>query len=500
MARNDARYQRLYRELRDAISSGRLAGGARLPGSRTMARELGVARIVVLMAYEQLAAEGYVSSRVGSGTRVAVQPARASPAADGMGTDPGPIEPVSSYARRARAVFGELEPAEKQQPDEGVDFRFTHPVPDPRTLLLWRQALTRAAASPQIGYPVPAGHERLRKAVADLLRERRGLRVDPGDILIVNGSQQAVDLALRVLSEPGSRLGLEDPHYPGTRKAMLAAGARLVACEVDEQGLDVAKHAHRLRGARAVWVTPSRQFPTGAVMTVERRRALLEWSVRTGAWIVEDDYESDFQHGAGQIPAIQALDTRGRVLYLGSFARTLFPALRLAYMVIPKALWNTFHAVKWLADRGSPPLEQRALVDFIRSGAYESARRRVARRLLDKAGLVRAELRKRFDESELAMWGAPTGLHHFLHLRRIPGAAEQEVVELALRRGVRVSAGSGYRVGEHPCATVIVGVGRVAERDISRGVQRLAEAVRSLDSTRRPEGQAQSLSTSSRRR
>jgi len=479
MARTDPRYQRLYEDLREAIVHGRLAGGARLPGTRTMARELGVARIVVLMAYEQLAAEGYVSSRIGSGTRVSVTPIEAPPEVVRSRAGPGPLGPISAYARRARTLLEEFESADKQG-GEAVDFRFIYPVPDARTLLLWREAVMRAADSPQIGYHVAAGHERLRRAISDLLRERRGLRAAPDDVLIVNGSQQALDLVLRVLSHPGARLGIEVPHYPGTRKAMLAAGARLVACPVDEHGLDVARHADRLRGTRAVWVTPARQFPTGAVMTIERRLRLLEWSVTTGGWVVEDDYEADFHHGAGQVPPIHALDGGGRVLYLGSFARTLFPGLRLGYIVVPPSLRETFRAVKWLTDRGTSPLEQRALVDFIRRGGYESARRRGALRLAERSRLLRSELRKRFDESELSIWGPATGLHQFLHLCRIPAAAEKEIVDRALRRGVRVGPGRPYRLGEPGCATFVMGVGRVRERDIAKGVARFAAAVRSL--------------------
>jgi GntR family transcriptional regulator/MocR family aminotransferase len=444
-----------------------------------MARELGVARIVVLMAYEQLAAEGYVSSRIGSGTRVAVQSTQVAPMLAAVGSDSGSVGPISSYARRARELLEEVESADNHSGD-AVDFRFTYPVPDRRTLLLWRQAVTRAAQSLQIGYPVVAGHERLRRAIAGMLRERRGLRVDADDVLVVNGSQQALDLVLRVLAEPGSRLGLEDPHYPGTRKAMLAVGATVVACPVDEGGFDVARHAERLRGARAVWVTPARQFPTGAVMSIERRAALLDWSVRTGAWIVEDDYEAEFHQGVGQVPPLHALDARGRVFYLGSFARTLFPGLRLGYVVVPTALRSTFRAVKWLADRGSAPLEQRALVDFIRRGAYESARRRGVRELVDKSLLLRSELRKHFDAAELAMWGAATGFHQFLHLRKVPAAAEQEVVDHAVRHGVRVVPGRRYHIEEPSCASIVVGVARVAERDIPLGVERLADAVRSV--------------------
>src|SRR5262249_47751083 len=261
-------------------------------------------------------------------------------------------------------------------------------------------------------------------ALAVSVREQRGVVADPDDILVVNGSQQGLDLIIRVLGDRGARIGIEDPHYRGVRNALLAAGMRPIPCPVDEHGLDVERDAKRLSGARAIWVTPSRQFPTGAVMSVERRLQLLDWSSRNGVWVVEDDYDCEFQYGVGQIPALQGLGPRGRVLYLGSFARTLFPGLRLGYLVVPPALREVFRSAKWLADRGSAPLEQRALVDFIRSGAYESSRRRSARRLIEKSRLLREELGKHFDEAALALWGSACGMHQFVRLKRLSSEHE----------------------------------------------------------------------------
>src|SRR5882672_4352812 len=254
-AAGGARYQRLYLQLRDAVLSGRLGAGARLPGSRTLALELGVSRVVVLMAYEQLAAEGYISPKVGSGSHVALQSARLLRVAGKAGVELNADGPVSVYAHRARKLGVAGEAASLPAADEDiVDFRFTNSLPDPRPLLLWRQAASRAAASPQIEYPVAAGHERLRRALAVTLREQRGVLADPDDILIVNGSQQGLDLIVRVLCDRGARIGIEDPHYRGVRNALLAAGARLVPCPVDEHGLDIERDSKRLGGVRAVWV------------------------------------------------------------------------------------------------------------------------------------------------------------------------------------------------------------------------------------------------------
>jgi GntR family transcriptional regulator/MocR family aminotransferase len=475
------RYQRLYLQLRDAVLGGRLGAGARLPGSRTLAREMGVSRIVVLMAYEQLAAEGYISSRVGSGSRVALQSTPLLRVARKPPRELQAAEPVSVYARRIRKLGVGTDSTTPPAADgDVVDFRFTSCVPDARTLLLWRQAVSRAAASPQIEYPVAAGHGRLRHALSLSLGEQRGVHAGPDDILIVNGSQQGLDLITRVLCDRGVRVGIEDPHYRGVRNALLAAGLRIVPCPVDEHGLDIRKEANRLVGARAIWVTPSRQFPTGAVMSVERRLQLLEWSARNDVWVVEDDYDCEFHYGVGQIPALQGLGARGRVLYLGSFARTLFPGLRLGYLVVPPPLREHFRGAKWLADRGSSPLEQRALVDFIHSGAYESSRRRSARRLMEKSRLLREQLRRHFDEGELGLWGPAAGVHQFLQFPRLRGRDEQALLDHALRGGVRAFPGRPYHLAPPGSATLVLGYARVAERDIVRGVERLARAVRSF--------------------
>ena len=379
-------YRRVYQALRQAILGGELKAGARLPGSRSLARDLGVSRIVVLAAFEQLAAEGYIVSSVGSGSRVAVQvPRPALPRAADAKPAARAAPALTAYARRARALAPHA--AGPAAAAGGIiDFGYTGTLPDARTLRLWRQALSRAAAVPELGYPDPAGSPELRMHLAAYLREQRGVQAQADDLLVVNGSQQALDLVSRLLCGEGSAVGIEDPHYQGARQAFAAAGARLVPCAVDAEGLDIERHAQALRGARAVYVTPSHQFPTGAIMSVERRLKLLRWAARRGAWIVEDDYDSEFRYGVGAVPALQGLDRAGRVLYLGTFARTLFPGLRLGYLAVPPELREAFRAAKWLADRGSPPLQQRALAQFFESPAPTTARAAAPRAAWSRGG------------------------------------------------------------------------------------------------------------------
>jgi GntR family transcriptional regulator / MocR family aminotransferase len=469
--------------VREKIRSGQWPGGMRLPGTRTLARDLGVSRIVVLVAFEQLAAEGYLTARSRSGTRVADRVAdrlerpRSAPRKQRR---PGPLSP---YAARARALEPQVFPPRKSRPDSrAIDFSYTRTLPDQATLQSWRRALSRAAAKPLLDYPDAAGSKRLRKLIADDLREQRGVIAGVDDVVIVNGSQQALDITARLLVSEGTSIGIEDPHYQGTRQAFLAAGATLVPCPVDEDGLDIRRNDGRLRGARAVCVTPSHQFPTGAVMTAARRLELLSWAAAQGAWIVEDDYESEFRHGVGAISALQGLDTHGRVLYLGTFARSLFPALRLGYVVVPRALRDHFRAIKWLADRGSSPTEQEALAGLMESGAFERARRRLGRLLARKRSALVGALRKTFGEPQMASSSATSGTHVFLRLHGIPARETGPIVQRAARLGVRVYSGLPYFLRPPREATLILGYATVPEEDIERGISRLGRAFRMLRS------------------
>ncbi|MEA2488849.1 MAG: GntR family transcriptional regulator / MocR family aminotransferase [Acidobacteriota bacterium] len=469
-------YRRIYDALRTQILRGELVAGAPLPGTRTLARDLGVSRIVVLAAFEQLAAEGYIESTVGSGSRVAVQVAPVTAPARRRSAVTADAA-VSAYARRARQLSPQEPPGQEHPPADGaIDFRYATTVPDARTVALWRQAITRAAGEPRLDYPDPAGLPLLRRVLAEHLREQRGVVADAEDIIIVSGAQQALDLTARVLCDRGTRIGLEDPHYQGTRQAFVAAGGRVVACPVDADGLDIERHARRLGDARAICVTPSHQFPTGAIMTVARRLALLQWAQTRRAWIVEDDYDCEFRYGVGAVAALQGLDTNGRVIYIGTFARMLFPALRLGYIVTPPALRDTFRAVKWLADRGSAPLEQQALATLLESGAYESTRRRTVRALTTKRDTIVAALATHFPDDDVLATGAASGTHLFLRLPRLPLDATDRLLATARTEGVHVYSAHPYYQRPPRHVTLILGYTTVATADIPVGIERLAAA------------------------
>jgi len=469
-------YRRIYDALREEILSGELAAGTALPGTRTLARDLGVSRIVVLAAFEQLAAEGYIESAVGSGSRVAVQvPAVGAPPRKRSAIPTKAV--VSSYAQRARRLSPQEPPGQQPRRGKGViDFQYTTTVPDARTVAIWRQAVARAAAEPHVDYPDPAGLPALRRLLASHLREQRGVVAEADDIVIVSGAQQAIDLTARVLCDRGTRIGLEDPLYQGTRQVFLAAGARVIPCAVDSDGLDVERHAKRLGDARAICVTPSHQFPTGAIMSAARRFALLQWAESHRAWIIEDDYDCEFRYGVGAIPALQGLDAHGRVIYIGTFARMLFPALRLGYIVAPPALRDAFRAVKWLTDRGSPTLEQQAVATLLDSGAYESLRRRSVRALTEKRDRMVAAIADHFPSGDVIATGASSGTHIFLRLPHLPVSATNRLLDAARAAGVHVYSGRPYFQRPPRHATLLLGYTTVALADIGRGVERLAGA------------------------
>lgn len=469
-------YRRIYDALRTKILRGELAAGATLPGTRTLARDLGVSRIVVLTAYEQLAAEGYIESAAGSGSHVAASGDRLEPILGRL--KPAAAQRLSDYARRAKQLSPQEPPGQESHAADAIDFRYTTTVPDARTVTMWRRAVADAAGAPPLDYPDPAGLPSLRSALAAYLREQRGVVAEADDIVIVSGAQQAIDLTARVLCDRGTRIGIEDPQYQGTRQAFVAAGARVVACAVDAEGLDIERHAKRLGAARAVCVTPSHQFPTGAIMTVARRLALLRWAERRRASIVEDDYDCEFRYGVGAIPALQGLDSSGRVIYIGTFARMLFPALRLGYIVAPPSLRDAFRAVKWLADRGSPPLEQQAVASLLESGAYESTRRRNARALTAKRDAMVAAIAAHFSSDDVIASGASSGTHLFLRFPRLRTA--ERFIDAARANGVHVYSARPYYQLPPRHATLILGYTTVALDEIDAGVARLADAYRKV--------------------
>lgn len=374
---NGALYEQLARALKRSVLQGALKAGTRLPATRELAAELRVSRNTVLTAYETLCAESLAVPRRGSGTFVAAAPI--APVA-GAVTDSVPAQ--SRYAARLHA----LPPIAMRRFGSPVryDLRYGEPLHDPALVTAWRRALPRAAERSALHYPAANGLQPLREQIAQYVARRRGVVCNAADVVVVNGTQQALTLIARVLLDEGDRVVIEDPHYPFAVHGLRAHGARLVPVSVDAEGLNCT--ALPRSGVRCVYVSPSHQFPAGVQMSLERRLALLRYADEQSCWIVEDDYDGEFRYASRSTPALRSLDRNGRVIYVGSFSKVLFPALRLGYVISPQSLRDDLIAAKRLDDLGSASIEQAAMAEFMRTGGFD--------RHLRKAGL---ELRRRRD-------------------------------------------------------------------------------------------------------
>ena len=347
--------QWLYEALRTAILDGRFGRGARLPATRDLARQYGVARGTVVAVFEQLQSEGYVTSRVGSGTRVS-----------------GQIPEDLWQPAPARAAVRQPPPASRFPPPTPLrPFHPFEPALDQFPMELWTRIAARRlrrATRALLGCGDVRGYAPLREAIAAYLGSSRGVRCIADQVVIVSGAQQALDLLARVLVRPGEPVWIEDPAYPGATAAFRNAGARLVPVPVDEHGLDVARGFRRAARAKAVYLTPAHQFPLGASLSIERRLAVLDWARRSGARVVEDDYDSEYRFAGRPIPALQGLDRGDCVVFLGSFSKVLFPSLRLGYLVVPPALLEPLLTLRASTDRYASTLDQAILCDFITEG------------------------------------------------------------------------------------------------------------------------------------
>ena len=357
--------QQVYLRLRDAIDAGTFARGARLPASREQARLLGVSRNTVLWALERLHAEGYLVARVGDGTYVSDR--AVAPTAPSRGA--GQAAP-QSLSRRGRLV---AETGLRWNPSSAppLPFRTGQPALDEFPFALWQRLERQTAPAARIacaGYHDPAGHPPLRAAIAQWLLVSRGIRCDAAQVVITAGSQQALDLIARLLLDPGDEVLVEDPGYAGIQANLIANGAHARPVPVDDEGLCIARGAARWPQARLAVVTPTHQFPLGVRMSLARRTALLDWARANRAWIVEDDYDGEFQYGPQRIPALCSMAHDARVLYVGTFSKSLGAGLRQGYLVLPDALVDAFARARALSDRHSPGATQDVLARFIVDG------------------------------------------------------------------------------------------------------------------------------------
>lgn len=418
-------HRQLYESYRSAILGGTLRPGQIVPSTRALALELEISRMPVLTAYAQLMAEGYFEARSGVGTLVseALVPPQANARLPRKQESGSTHRPVSSYCST-------LDPPFRPPWISGRSaFALGEVALDQFPYRAWSRLLVSNArqGSGTGTYGDVMGSQVLREALADYLRSSRAVNCDASQIMVVNGSQQGVAITARVLLEPGSPVWIENPGYQLTRGALQIAGCRLVPVPVDEEGIDVRQGVRLCRNARAAFVTPSHQFPLGMTMTLSRRLELLGWAAKEGAWIIEDDYDSEFRYDSKPLASLQGMDTNARVIYVGTFSKVLFPALRLGYVVIPKDLVPQFQAVRKAIDLGCAGFEQSVVAEFMRHGQLARHIRTMRMLYRDRRStLVRSLQRCLGDRAEIV--GSEAGLHLVL----LPKGLKNDI-ELSLR-------------------------------------------------------------------
>ncbi len=473
-------HRQIYGAVRDAVVAGRLRPHDRVPSTRALAADLGVSRNTVLLAVTQLAAEGYLRGRPGAGTRVAPQPpddlVRAEAPSDPLGARPEEAARPAIARRGARtALLSDGMPRLGLAPRP---FRHGTPALDRFPVDLWARLAARRAQRVSLEFldhGEAFGYRPLREAIAAYVGTARGVHCDPAQVLVTSGAQQALTLAAQVLLDPGDAAWMEDPGYLGMRGVLTIAGARVVPVPVDAEGLDVAEGVRIAPRARLVYTTPSHQFPLGVVMSRARRDALLRWARAAGAWIVEDDYESEYRFAGHPLPALHGLDPDGRVLYVGTFSKTVFPSLRIGYLIVPRDLIEPFARARAFAAGSASPLEQAVLADFIIDGHFARHVRRMrtlyAARQAALVALAERELRGR-----VTLRPAAAGLHL---LGWLPAGRSDAAVSAALAaRGVEAPPLSMYHVAPRAAdGALLLGYAPLDEVALRQGVDVLRDVL-----------------------
>ncbi len=441
---------RVHQGLRDAILAGRLAPGSRLPSSRALAAQFGIRRNTVVVAYEQLLSEGLAEARVGAGTFVAAH------------VPSGP-------ARPERIAMADIVPSREV-------FALGRTSVDALFHSRLRRALSKRLQTldpAHLGYGDPRGGRELRERLAEHLAVSRGVRCDPGHIVLVSGTQHGLQLCLGSVLRPGDVAWMEDPGYPAARKALEAAGAKLVPVPVDGHGLIVDEGRSRAPDARVAYVTPSHQFPTGVAMRMDRRIALLDWARDADAWVLEDDYDSEFRYAGSPLTALAGMDAARRVIYFGTFSKVLFPGLRMGYVVLPPPLLEPVLAARAASDRFPSSLLESALADLIASGDFSAHIRRTRARYRTARDVVEATLTL-YAGGALRVVVPDQGLHLVARLQPDPppGAAAR------IRDAAKVQAWllSETRLQSGPSDGFVLGFSGHGIAELRDGARRLAEA------------------------
>ncbi|MEK2610229.1 PLP-dependent aminotransferase family protein [Pseudomonas shirazensis] len=482
----------LYQALRARVLDGRLSSGTRLPASRDLAKVLALSRNSVMRAYDQLYAEGYIETRVGDGTYVSRLPKLSTEVSTGLypGLSTGlstivhkSTEDLSSNASSS-VPLDRLKNHHLPMPRNGPPraFRVGVPAFDLFPFDVWAKLHAGFWRNPdpaRLGYGDPAGELQLRELIAAYLRQSRGISCTAGQIVITSGAQQAITLCAQLLVQPGQAVAVENPGYRAAGHAFAIAGGQVKGVPVDAEGLDCAR-LEQLLDCRVAYVTPAHQYPTGVTMSLARRLQLLAWAERSDGWIIEDDYDGEYRYSGAPLAPLAALDQQGRVLYVGTFGKIAFPALRLGYLVLPQSLVEPFSQARALAVRHSEVGTQSVMAQFMALGHFQRHIRRMRRAALSRRNVLKAG----WPTTVAGLGTMPevaAGLHVMVPVDNF--AREQELVVLAEAAGVEVNPLSGYWLADsdEPVdnrAGLVLGFAAVPEAQIADAVMRLRKAWR----------------------
>lgn len=467
-------HERVRRAVRDAITQRHILPGDRLPSTRALASDLGVSRATVVLAFDMLTAEGFLETRAGSGTFVARN--LSAPRANAR---TGPVDSAFAVGvtpatqRLTRAVAGLTR--HQRAPAGAIDLRHGMPVRNPRLDAAWRSCVKDAAAAATHDAPPTAGALRLREALADMLTRRRGFPVDADRIIVTNGAQQAFSLIAHTLLGAGDAVAFEEPGYPTARIALGASGARIIPVPVDAHGFDPSA-APTDPAVKLAYLTPSHQFPTGRTLPLERRFAMLEWASANGAFLIEDDYDSEYAYVSQSLHPLAALAPEGPVLYVGTLSKVIFPGLRLGYLVAPKALMEPLTAWKWQQDRAGAAFVQDAVAAFIERGGFERGLR---------ANITQIQARRTALEDALSrhlatrahLIGRTEGLHALVRISGVDAGDTEALITRASARGVLIDNGVHCYMTPPAEAMLLMSSTACPAAQIDEGVARLAAAV-----------------------
>jgi GntR family transcriptional regulator/MocR family aminotransferase len=469
-------YQQLTKSLRQAIVDGLYQAGEKLPSSRALAKTLQISRNVVISSYEQLNAEGYLQSKIGAGsfvTKAKLYQAKV------LRKSPSTAPVLSKTADQSLAHWQKYRLNRRSALELDVDFQYG-PVEVNKAVLEDIGRITRRCRNIlQSDYQHPAGLKKLREAIVRYVQLNRGCVCHPDQVVITNGSQQALDLIARLLLNVGDKVLIEDPCYRGARQAFSTAGGELIPCRVDEDGIDPAcfPASNKASPIKLVYTTPSHQFPTGVVLSQPRRLALLAWATRNEAYIIEDDYDSEFRYTGQPIEAIQGLDQMGRTIYVGTFSKMLSSSLRIGYMVLPEPLIEPMMSLKWCSDRCGPLLTQSVMAEFLDSPMFARHLKRMRNCYAERRDALLSSLDEKLGD-QISVQGTNAGIHLLAWLNNTPLEEEHNLLARAHRNRLGIYTVNSLYAQSPKHIGLLMGYAHLSVSDIYIGINKLSSLIK----------------------